>query len=121
MWSNTSSSDAIRAPSIGFPECHSAPSSRHPWENRTALRHGGDRRRAGSAYSRSVYQMEPISTAHGPSDRTKPVDEAHSGRFRSQPVRPAQEGGMASIYTGYPSRIIAGIAVPRVVAAELNP
>src|SRR3954454_7656171 len=37
MWSNTSSSDAIRAPSIGFPECHSAPSSRHPWENRTAL------------------------------------------------------------------------------------
>src|SRR3954451_1011548 len=37
MWSNTSSSDAIRAPSIGFPKCHSAPSSRHPWENRTAL------------------------------------------------------------------------------------
>src|SRR3954464_4226713 len=40
MWSNTSSSDAIRAPSIGFPECHSAPSSRHPWENRTALGSG---------------------------------------------------------------------------------
>src|SRR3954449_12125191 len=41
MWSNTSSSDAIRAPSIGFPKCHSAPSSRHPWENRTALLRSG--------------------------------------------------------------------------------
>src|SRR3954451_7942143 len=50
MWSNTSSSDAIRAPSIGFPKCHSAPSSRHPWENRTALA-GNDRKKYAQQYA----------------------------------------------------------------------